>query len=129
MEQGLSPVTVLATFNDRVSAEIACALLAEASIHSDEPEAAEDGSWLVSVRRVHPDLAGRAKVILKSARARETTIASNERQTTYVFSESRNTVDVSDQGNVPPTVLQEAFSHSLPGTGQALPSCASAADR
>ena len=83
MKQDLPPVTVLATFNDRVSAEIACALLSEASIHSGEPEPAEDGTWLVSVRGVHPELAGRAEVILRSARARETTIASDAQQTAH----------------------------------------------
>ena len=61
MKQDLPPVTVLATFNDWVSAEIACALLSEASIHSGEPEPAEDGTCLVSVRGVHPDLAEAGK--------------------------------------------------------------------
>ena len=89
MKQDLPPLTVLATFNDRVSAEIACALLSEASIHSGEPEPAEDGTWLGSVRGVHPDLAGRTEVILRSARAREITIASDEQQTVYGCSEHR----------------------------------------
>ena len=89
MKQDLPPVTVLATFSDRVSAEIACALLSEASIQSGEPEPAEEGTWLVSVRGVHPELAGRAEVILRSARARETTIASgsNRRFTAVVNTE------------------------------------------
>ena len=72
MKQDSSPVTVLATFSDRVSAEIACALLSETSIHSGEPEPAEDGTWLVSVHGLHPEIAGRAEVVLRSARARET---------------------------------------------------------
>jgi hypothetical protein len=72
MEQDMPPVTVLATFNDQEGAEIACALLVDASIQSGEPEITEDGSWLVSVRNVRPDVAGRAEVILRSARARET---------------------------------------------------------
>ena len=98
MKQDVPPVTVLATFDDRVSAEIACALLSEASIHSGEPEPAEDGTWLVSVRGVHPDLAGRAEVILRSARARETTIASDGEILTAVpnielqFTSARGTV-------------------------------------
>ena len=54
MKQDLSPVTVLATFSDRVSAEIACALLSEASIHSGEPEPAEDGTWLAERARRAP---------------------------------------------------------------------------
>ena len=82
MKQEL-PVMVVATFDDWVSAEIACALLSEASIHSGEPERAEDGTFLVSVRGVHPDLAGRAVVVLRSARARKTIIASDEQQTVH----------------------------------------------
>ena len=114
MKQDLPPVTVLATFSDRVSAEIACALLSEASIHSGEPEPAEDGTWLVSVRRVHPELAGRAEVILRSARARETTIASDAQQTVYGCGEHRTTVHLRDQDNVPPAVVQGASSYSRP---------------
>jgi hypothetical protein len=34
---------VLAFFDDRIDAEIGCALLADASMHSGEPEAAMDG--------------------------------------------------------------------------------------
>jgi hypothetical protein len=62
MKQDLPPLVVLATFNDQISAEIACALLSEASIHSGESEPVEDGTWRVSVRGVHPDLAGRAQL-------------------------------------------------------------------
>jgi hypothetical protein len=114
MKQALQPVTVLATFNDRISAEVACALLSEASIHSGEPEPAEDGTWRVSVRRVHPELAGRAEVILRSARARETTIASGEQQAAYRCGEHQTTVHLRDQDNVPPAVVQGAADHSLP---------------
>ena len=106
MRQDLPPVTVLATFNDRVSAEIACALLSEASIHSGEPEPAQDGTWLASVR-VHPDLAARTEVILRSARAREITIASHEKQTAHGCEQT--TTD-----NVPPAAVQGAAGHSLP---------------
>ena len=113
MKQDLPPVTVLATFNDRVSAEIACALLSEASIHSGEPEPAQDGTWLASVRGVHPDLAGRTEVILRSARAREITIASHEQQTAHGC-EQTTTVHLRDQDNVPPAVVQGAAGHSLP---------------
>ena len=114
MQQDLPPVTVLATFNDRVSAEIACALLSDASIHSDEPEPADDGSWLVIVRGVHPDLAGRAEVILRSARAREIMVARDARQTAYRCCEHRTKIHVRDQDNVPPAVVQGASSCSLP---------------
>jgi hypothetical protein len=114
MKQDSSPVTVLATLSDRVSAEIACALLSEASIHSGEPEPAEDGTWLVSVRGVHPEIAGRAEVILRSARARETTIASDAQQTVYGRCEHRTTVHLRDQDNVPPALVQGASSYSLP---------------
>jgi len=76
VKQDLPPLTVLATFNDRVSAEIACALLSDASIHSGEPEPAAAGTWLVSVRGVHPDLADRTEVVLKSAGVREVKVAS-----------------------------------------------------
>ena len=111
MKQNLPPVTVLATFNDRVSAEIACALLSEASIHSGEPEPVQDGTWLASVRGVHPDLAGRTEVILKSARAREIMIASHETQTAHGC---EHTVLLHDQDNVPPAVVQGAAGHLLP---------------
>jgi hypothetical protein len=114
MKQALPPVTVLATFNDRISAEIGCALLSEASIHSGEPEPAEDGTWRVSVRRLHPELAGRAEVILRSARARETTIASDAQQTVYGCGEHRTLVHLRDQDDVPPAVVQEASGYSLP---------------
>ena len=114
MKQDSSPVTVLATFSDRVSAEIACALLSEASIHSGEPEPAEDGTWLVSVRGVHPEIAGRAEVILRSARARETTIASGEQQAVYGCGEYKTTVHLRDQDSMPPAVVQGASSYSLP---------------
>jgi hypothetical protein len=114
MKQDLPTVTVLATFNDRVSAEIACALLSEASIHSGEPEPEEDGTWLVSVRRVYPDLAGRTKVILKSSQAREITIANDEQQTVYGCSGYRTTDHVRGQDNVPPAVVQGTSGYSLP---------------
>jgi hypothetical protein len=121
MQQDLPTVTVLAIFNDQVSAEIACALLSEASIHSDEPQATDDGSWLVSVRSVHPNFADRAEVILRSARARETTIARNGRQTAYVFSEPRPTIHVREQDNVLPAAVQEAFGHSIPASPTDVP--------
>jgi hypothetical protein len=114
MKQDLPPLTVLATFNDRVSAEIACALLSEASIHSGEPERAEDGTFLVSVRGVHPDLAGRAAVVLRSARARKTIIASDEQQAVYGCGEHKTKVHLRDQGNLPLAVAQGASSYSLP---------------
>ena len=114
MKQDLPPVTVLATFNDWVSAEIACALLSEASIHSGSPSPRRTAPGLVSVRGVHPDLAGRAEVILRSARAREITIASDEQQTAYGCGEHRTIVHLRDQDNVPPAVVQGASSYSLP---------------
>ena len=107
MKQDSSPVTVLATFSDRVSAEIACALLSDASIHSGGPEPAQDGTWLASVRGVHPDLACRTEVILRSAGAREITIASHEKQTAH-GRERTTTV------NVLPAVVQGAAGPSLP---------------
>ena len=107
MKQHLPPVTVLATFTDRVSAEIACALLSEASIHSGGAERAPDGTWRASVRGVDPDLAARTKVILKSARAREITIASAEQQTAH---ESEHTTAVSASS----AIVQATAGHSLP---------------
>ena len=107
MKQDLPPVTVLATFNDRVSAEIACALLSEASLHSGEPEPADDGTWVASVRGVHPDLAGRAEVILRSARARDITTASDEEQTLYGCPEHSTTGHLRD--TVPLAVVQPAI--------------------
>ena len=81
MSHDLPALSVLGVFDDPVSAEIACALLSEASIRSDEPEAAESRSWRVWVRSVKPDLAARAEVILRSARARATTITGDDEQT------------------------------------------------
>ena len=111
MKQDLPPVTVLATFNDRVSAEIACALLSEASLHSGEPEPADDGTWVASVRGVHPDLAGRAEVILRSARARDITTASDEQQRVYGCRQDRPTAQLPDRDNVAPTVVQGRSSY------------------
>ena len=115
MKQDLPPVTVLATFNDRVSAEIACALLSEASIHSGEPEPAEDGTCLVSVRGVHPDLADRAEVILRTARARETTISSDGQDAVCGCSQNRSSVHLRDQDNLPPVGVQGVSSSSRQG--------------
>jgi hypothetical protein len=111
MKQDLPPVTVLATFNDRVSAEIACALLSEASLHSGEPEPADDGTWVASVRGVHPDLAGRAQVILRSARARDITTASDEQQIVYGCRQDRPTAQLPNRDNVAPTVVQGRSSY------------------
>jgi hypothetical protein len=70
MKHDLPQLAVSATFDDRVSAEIACALLSDASIRPDEPEALDDATWAVRVAILHPDLARRAEVILRSAGAR-----------------------------------------------------------
>jgi hypothetical protein len=80
MKDDVPALVVLAIFGDRIAAEIACALLADASIRSDEPEAAADGTWSIELRGVSPDLSARAEVILRSARARETRIVADERQ-------------------------------------------------
>jgi len=74
MKEDVPPLAVVASFDDRIAAEIACALLADASIHPDEPEADTNGSWSVELRGVTPDLSARAEVILRSARARDTRI-------------------------------------------------------
>jgi hypothetical protein len=76
----LAARNVLASFDNRIAAEIACALLADASLRSDEPEAARDGSWRIALRDVSPDLSARAEVILRSARARETLVVPDEPQ-------------------------------------------------
>ena len=70
MKHEVPQLAVSATFDDRVSAEIACALLSEASIESDEPEAVDGSGWGIRVEVTHPDLAKRAEVILRSAGAR-----------------------------------------------------------
>ncbi len=118
MQRSVSPVTMLATFDDRISAEIACALLSEGSIHPDEPEAADNGTWLVCVRRVDPDLAGRARVILNSAGARGTTIAGSDQRTAYVFSEPQAPDGIGHQDDMLSTVVPQASSHFLPGSGR-----------
>jgi hypothetical protein len=71
---------VLAFFENRTAAEIACALLADASIRSDEPEAAGDGGWCVGLRGAGPEVSERAEVILRRAGARSTCVAIRERQ-------------------------------------------------
>jgi hypothetical protein len=68
-------LVVSATFDDRVSAEIACALLSDASIRSDEPEAVGEAAWGVRVGALHPDLARRAEVILRRAGGRVPIVA------------------------------------------------------
>jgi hypothetical protein len=71
MKDDVPALAVVASFDDRVAAEIACALLADASIHPDEPEAETNGTWSVGLRGTREHLA-RAEVILRSARARDT---------------------------------------------------------
>ena len=70
MKHDVPLLAVSATFDDRVSAEIACALLSDASIRSDEPEAVDEATWGVRVGVLHPEVARRAEVILRSAGAR-----------------------------------------------------------
>jgi len=74
MSHDASGVTVLATFDDFIAAEIACALLSEGSLRPEEPEAIGLRSWLVQVRGLTPTLAHRAEVVLQSARPSETRI-------------------------------------------------------
>ena len=69
-----SCVTVQATFQDFVDAEIACALLSDASLQAGEPEAVGLKRWLVQVGGITPALARRAEAVLRSARASETRI-------------------------------------------------------
>jgi hypothetical protein len=71
-------VTVQATFDDFIAAEIACALLFEGSLRPEEPEAVGLRRWLVQVRGLTPALAHRAEVVLRSARARETQVVSED---------------------------------------------------
>jgi hypothetical protein len=79
MKDDAPAYAVRASFDDRIAAEIACALLGDASIRSDEPEAATDGTWSVELRGVTSDLSARAQVILRSARARDTRVVVEER--------------------------------------------------
>jgi len=74
-----SIVTVQATFDTCVDAEIGCALLSEGSLQSDEPEAIGLRRWLVQVRDVTPALARRAQAVLRSAHANETRIIDTQR--------------------------------------------------
>jgi hypothetical protein len=73
-----SGVTVQATFDDFIAAEIACALLFDASLRPEEPEAVGLRGWLVQVRGLTPTLAHRAKVVLQSAQASETLIVGED---------------------------------------------------
>lgn len=72
MHHHVPGVTVLATFDDLTAAEIACGLLADGSLTPDAPELAGVGRWRVQLRGLTPDLANRASVVLKRARASET---------------------------------------------------------
>lgn len=63
-----STVTVEATFHDGVVAEIASALLSDASLPADEPQAV-GRKWLVRVSGLTPTIAGRAEAILRTAGA------------------------------------------------------------
>lgn len=79
MINDVSDYTVFATFEDRTAAEIACALLTDASIHADEPEGA-DGRWTVTLRGMTADVSARSEVILRSARARTVEVMMHEPQ-------------------------------------------------
>ena len=70
---------VRASFEDRNAAEIACALLADASLCPNEPEAATKGTWSVELRGAALDLSLRAEVILRCAGARSTSVVLDER--------------------------------------------------
>jgi hypothetical protein len=47
-------VTVLATFDDLIAAEVACALLSDGSLRPEEPEAIGLRHWLVQVCGLTP---------------------------------------------------------------------------
>jgi len=72
MRDNLPALAVLATFADKTAAEIACALLTEASISPDEPEEIEGSGWSVAVRSLQHKQAERAEVIVRSAGAHHT---------------------------------------------------------
>jgi hypothetical protein len=63
-----STVTVEATFHDHVAAEIASALLTDASLLADEPHAIGI-KWRVQVSGLTPTMARRAEAILRTAGA------------------------------------------------------------
>jgi len=71
-------LAVQATFKDCIAAEIACAILSEASLDADEPEATGLRSWLVRVRGLTPSLARRAEAVLRRAGATDAKVISNE---------------------------------------------------
>lgn len=66
-----STVTVEAVFHDQAAAEIASALLGDASLPCDEPHPVGI-RWLVEVRKLTPIMARRAEAILRRAGAIET---------------------------------------------------------
>lgn len=69
MPGSFASVTVSGRFDDHAAAEIACALLADASLDPDLPVDAQ-GEWLVRVPDLKQNVAGRAEVILRRAQAR-----------------------------------------------------------
>ena len=71
--------TVRATFENCFEAEIACALLSDASLQPEEPEAEGLRTWVVRVPGLTPTLARRAEAILRSACACDMRIVRNER--------------------------------------------------
>ena len=104
--QNSPAAAVLATFDNKISAEIACALLSDASICADEPEAVKDGRWRVRVRSLQPKLAERAEVILRRARARDTMITIDEQRTAAGSRGFRTHDFVCHDSDMAPTFIQ-----------------------
>jgi hypothetical protein len=71
-------VTVQATFDDFIAAEIAYALLSEGLLRPEEPEAVSLRRWLVQIRGLTPALAIKAEAVLRSARPSETRIVGQD---------------------------------------------------
>ena len=80
MYHEIRTTTVRATFENCFEAEIACALLSDASLQPEEPEAEGLRTWVVRVPGLSPTLARRAEAILRSACACDTRIVRNERR-------------------------------------------------
>jgi hypothetical protein len=83
MESNSGEATLVATFRDRHAAEVACALLHDAAIASEEPRlgvGGAEGGYCVTVADLRPEVRDRARVILRNAGA--TDIAGADRART-----------------------------------------------
>lgn len=89
IDHEIPAVTVRATFDDSIAAEIACALLSDGSLRPEEPEPAGLRTWVVELRGLTPTLARRAEVVLRSARANQMRIVPEDARIEHVCADGR----------------------------------------